>query len=101
MLLATAAGNRGIAEEYEDTHVDPHFDAIEDQIQAEAERHWIDAGESLESMRNVQQVLLVTTPACSASDWPSSPGSRWCSPAAGGRPSRRPSATASRRCTTR
>jgi hypothetical protein len=62
MLLATAAGNRGIAEEYEDTHVDPHFDAIEDQIQAEAERHWIQAGESLKSMRNVQQVLLVTTP---------------------------------------
>ena len=62
MLLATAAGNRGIAEEYEDTHVDPHFDAIENQIQAEAERHWIQAGESLKSMRNVQQVLLVTTP---------------------------------------
>jgi diguanylate cyclase (GGDEF)-like protein len=62
VLLATAAGDRGVAEEFEDVYVDPHFDAIQDQIQAEAERHWIEAGESLASMRDVQQLLLVTTP---------------------------------------
>ena len=61
-LLATAAGNRGTAEEFEDVHVDPHFDVLRDQIQAEAELHWAEAGASLESMRDVQQLLLVTTP---------------------------------------
>src|SRR3712207_3413978 len=62
MLLATAAGNRGMAEEFEDTYVDPHFDAIEDQIQAEAERHWAAADEALAFVGDVQQVLVITTP---------------------------------------
>ncbi len=61
-LLATAAGDRGVAEEFEDAHVDPHFDAIEDQIQAEAERHWVEADEALVFVGDVQQVLVVTTP---------------------------------------
>jgi diguanylate cyclase (GGDEF)-like protein len=62
ILLAVAGGDRGTAEEFEDAHVDPHFDVLRGQIQAEAERHWTEATESLESMRDVQQVLLVATP---------------------------------------
>jgi diguanylate cyclase (GGDEF)-like protein len=62
-LLAVAGGDRGIAEDFEDAHVDPHYDAVRDEIQAEAERHWAEVGESLEFMRDVQQVLLVATPA--------------------------------------
>jgi diguanylate cyclase (GGDEF)-like protein len=61
-LLAVATGDRGRAEDLEDVYVDPHYDVLWNQIQAEAERHWKEAGESLESLRDVQQVLLVTTP---------------------------------------
>ncbi|MGY1682573.1 putative bifunctional diguanylate cyclase/phosphodiesterase [Geodermatophilus sp. SYSU D01176] len=62
MLLATTVGNRGFAEEFEDVYLDPHFDLLRNRIQAEAELHWTAADESLESMRDVQQLLLVTTP---------------------------------------
>lgn len=62
MLLASSAGSRGIAEEYEDVYVDPHYDALRGRIEAVAELHWAQAGESLESMREVQRLLLLTTP---------------------------------------
>ena len=61
-LLAATARNSSIAEAFEDTYVDPHFDALETVIRDEAEEHWDQADESLTFVGDVQQVLLVATP---------------------------------------
>jgi diguanylate cyclase (GGDEF)-like protein len=62
LLLAVASGDRGTAEDFEDAYVDPRYDVLWDRIQAEADRHWAEAEESLQSLRDAQQVLLVATP---------------------------------------
>ncbi|GAA4983774.1 bifunctional diguanylate cyclase/phosphodiesterase [Kineococcus glutinatus] len=62
-LLATAAADPAAAEAFEEASVDPHYDAIEAVVQAEADRHWAAARTSLADMGRTQHVLLVATPA--------------------------------------
>ncbi|WP_100501006.1 putative bifunctional diguanylate cyclase/phosphodiesterase [Geodermatophilus chilensis] len=61
-LLVATRDNPGIAEPYEEVYVDPHLEALETLIQEEAAEHWDEANASLESMEDVQRVLLVATP---------------------------------------
>jgi diguanylate cyclase (GGDEF)-like protein len=61
-LVAATLVTPGIAEPYEEVYVDPHLEALETLIHQEADQHWDEANTSLESMEDVQRVLLVATP---------------------------------------
>lgn len=62
-LAAFAAYSPRDAELYEESYVDPHFEALETLIREEAAEHWQEADEALAFVGDVQRVLLVATPA--------------------------------------
>jgi diguanylate cyclase (GGDEF)-like protein len=61
-VLASAARSPRTAERFEEVYVDPHFEALETLIRAEATEHWEEADQALAFVGEVQQVLLVATP---------------------------------------
>ncbi|GAB3349068.1 putative bifunctional diguanylate cyclase/phosphodiesterase [Modestobacter lapidis] len=61
-LLAAVWLDPAGAEEYEDTLVDPHHEALETLVKEEARQHLAAADTALESMARSQRLLLVATP---------------------------------------
>ncbi|MBM7807849.1 diguanylate cyclase (GGDEF)-like protein [Geodermatophilus bullaregiensis] len=62
-LLVVAAEDPEHAEEFEEAHVDPSFEALESLLRQEAEEHFEEARASLASLGDVQDLMIVATPA--------------------------------------
>ncbi|TQN44219.1 diguanylate cyclase (GGDEF)-like protein [Blastococcus colisei] len=62
-LLDVARTDPTVAEEFEEEHVEVHFDAVEEVVQAEVWEHRSAADEALADLRGAHQVLLWVTPA--------------------------------------
>jgi len=60
-LIATARRDPASAEAFEETDVDPYFEAVEDVVQLEAADHVDDANQALQALGRSQQLLLWAT----------------------------------------
>jgi hypothetical protein len=62
VLLAQGPLDPIAAEEYEEQHLDPLFDPLEQGLEDEAQRHWDEADDALAAVGRIQEGLLVATP---------------------------------------
>jgi diguanylate cyclase (GGDEF)-like protein len=62
VLLAQGPLDPIVAEEYEEEHLDPLFDPLEQGLEDEAQRHWDEADDALAAVGRIQEGLLVATP---------------------------------------
>lgn len=62
-MFAGAQRGAGEAEQFETEHVDPHYDALQQGVAAEAAHHWSEARHALGRLAAWQRFLLFATPA--------------------------------------
>jgi len=62
VMLASGPTDPAVAEDYEESHVDPVFDPLQSALEGEVRRQFREANEALAAMGRSQQGLLVATP---------------------------------------